>query len=194
MESYVRSREILEAKMRIHNEMGQALLATRSCLLQGFAPLQEKDILKHWQYVIALLKKKSEPEDTGRAWNSFIQAAGSAGVRILLEGEIPKEKATVTLLVAAAAEALTNAVRHGEATELSMKLRREERAIRVTFTNNGRNPEGKVTEGGGLESLRLRLEEAGGSLRIETEPGFALIAVLPVWRKENDDESFDCGR
>ena len=180
IDSFVRSREVLEAKMRIHNEVGQALLASRSYLLHEAAPLQEADILKRWKYIVALLKKESAPQDFRRTWNYFADAADSAGVKILLEGELPDNEETVKMIVAAAAEALTNAVRHAGADELSIKLYESENKLEITFTNNGRRPAGEITEGGGLEALRLRLEEAGGSMKISARPYFVLNITLPM--------------
>ncbi|MGN8631723.1 hypothetical protein ACTNEW_09135 [Blautia sp. HCP3S3_G3] len=180
IDSFVRSREVLETKMRIHNEIGQALLASRSYLLHEAAPLQEKDILKRWNYIVALLKQESVPQDFRRTWNYFVNAANSAGVKILLEGELPDNEEIVKLIVAAAAEALTNAVRHAGADELSMKLYESENKLEVTFTNNGRRPAGEITVGGGLEALRLRLEEAGGSMKISARPHFVLNVTLPM--------------
>lgn len=182
IDEYVRNKEILEAKMRIHNEMGQALLSSRSYLLQESSVLQEADILKQWNYVVALLKKESETKNPKNSWSYFVDAADAAGVKILMDGDIPKNEDVAKLIVSAATEALTNAVRHGGADELYVKLAKENGKIRITFTNNGQNPIGPVQEGGGLESLRLRLEEAGGSMTIETEPRFALTASVPVWR------------
>lgn len=180
IDSFVRSREVLEAKMRIHNEVGQALLASRSYLLHEAAPLQEADILKRWKYIVALLKKESAPQDFRRTWNYFADAADSAGVKIILEGELPDNEETVKMIVAAAAEALTNAVRHAGADELSIKLYESENKLEITFTNNGRRPAGEITEGGGLEALRLRLEEAGGSMKISARPYFVLNITLPM--------------
>ena len=194
IEAFVRNREILGAKMRIHNEMGQALLASRSCLIQETSPLHEKDILKQWKYVISLLKKETDPRDSKGTWKYFVDAANFAGVQIVLDGKIPKKEETVKLIVAAAAEALTNAVRHAGADELYLKLREEQHMMKITFTNNGRNPEEEITEGGGLESLRIRLEEAGGTMRTEVQPRFALIVTVPAGREEKDDKCFDRGR
>ena len=84
------------------------------------------------------------------------------------------------MIVAAAAEALTNAVRHAGADELSIKLYESENKLEITFTNNGRRPAGEITEGGGLEALRLRLEEAGGSMKISARPYFVLNITLPM--------------
>ena len=49
----------------------------------------------------------------------------------------------------------------------------------IFFTNNGKKPESIVTEGGGLGSLRIRLEEVGGNMNIFTKPEFVLAVTLP---------------
>ncbi|MGN0355443.1 MAG: sensor histidine kinase [Muricoprocola sp.] len=184
MVSFVRNREILEAKMRIHNEFGQTLLASRTYLVNGAAAPDSADILKRWNYVVALLKKECEPEDSINNWNSFVNAAVSAGVRINLKGELPKTEAMIRLLITAATEALTNAVRHAGADELTIQISHINETLEILFTNNGRKPSGEITPGGGLGSLRQRLEEAGGALRIESQPRFALYITLPTGGKE----------
>ena len=37
----------------------------------------------------------------------------------------------------------------------------------------------QITEGGGLSMLRLRVEEAGGSMEIRSSPDFKLMLSLP---------------
>lgn len=194
IEALVRNREILETKSRIHNEMGQALLASRCYLVKDSSLISENDIIQHWKYVIELLKKKVATGNPERTWGYFIEAAGAAGVKIITDGELPENEKVIKLAVAAATEALTNAVRHAGADELYIRITVEEKTVRMVFTNNGKKPDREITEGGGLGSLRLRLEEAGGTLEIMSEPHLALIVTMPVVRRENADECIDCGR
>ena len=62
---------------------------------------------------------------------------------------------------------------------LKIVLTEENGYIRVCFFNNGKNPTLPVREGGGLGALRIRLEEAGGSMQILTTPEFCLSVLLP---------------
>ena len=65
----------------------------------------------------------------------------------------------------------------------------------IAFTNNGKKPESIVTEGGGLGSLRIRLEEVGGSMNIFTKPEFVLAVTLPEKGTEYDTNTgTDCRR
>lgn len=191
MEELVRNREILEAKMKIHDEMGQALLATRAWLLhkpsgdmtdKAFANFYfelAQEILKRWEYVIALLQKEGEVGNGRNTWSYFTEAADFAGVRVSLEGELPKEPDTVRLLVTAAAEALTNAVRHANADTLLVRILYTNRELHCRFTNNGKIPERPVAEGGGLSALRMRIEKSGGKMQTDWKPCFSLNISLP---------------
>ena len=60
MDAYVRSREILETKIQIHKEMGQALLASRVYLTQTESVIEKESVRKRWEYVVLLLKKETE--------------------------------------------------------------------------------------------------------------------------------------
>ena len=91
MESYVRSRELLETKMRIHKEIGQALLASRVYICQKVPELTEQDILKRWESVVLVLKKEAEPEVPENKWLQFVRAAGDAGVQVITSGSIPTD-------------------------------------------------------------------------------------------------------
>ena len=102
-----------------------------------------------------------------------------AGVQVITSGSIPTDPVRQEYLLMAAVEALTNAVRHGEADRLKIVLTEENGYIRVCFFNNGKNPTLPVREGGGLGALRIRLEEAGGSMQILTTPEFCLSVLLP---------------
>ncbi len=58
------------------------------------------------------------------------------------------------------------------------------------LSNNGAPPKGEITEGGGLSMLRLRVEEAGGSMEIRSSPDFKLMLSLPE-KEETAHESDD---
>ena len=194
MDAYVRSREILETKIQIHKEMGQALLASRAYLTQTESVIEKESVRKRWEYVVLLLKKETEISEGKNEWKQFIKTAEDAGVKIIVHGDIPPEEKQLELLMTAAAEALTNAVRHGGADQLRIEIQHITN-WNIFFTNNGKKPKSIVTEGGGLGSLRTRLEEVGGSMNIFTKPEFVLAITLPEKGIEYDTNSgTDCRR
>lgn len=89
-------------------------------------------------------------------------------------------------------EALTNAHRHGRATRVKIDLWREGPQVRMRVVDNGRGAS-HPRFGVGLATMAERAQEAGGELRIRTEPGrgFELDIRLPVWGEIHDPRA-DC--
>ena len=79
---------------------------------------------------------------------------------------------------------LTNAVRYAEATELYADFSETETEASVTLTNNGKLPEGEIAEGGGLSSLRKRVERAGGQMIVQSLPAFRLTVTIPKGKED----------
>ena len=190
MEALVKSRELLETKVNIHREMGQALLASHAYLAHTSSDLAEKDILKRWESVVMLLKKEADPPERENEWNQFLNAAGEAGVTIKTTGLVPTDPVQLEYLLMAAVEALTNAVRHAGADHLYINISENNRyQLTVRFSNNGKPPAGAVKEGGGLGALRMRLEEAGGTIYIHADPQFVLTIILPPKGDRHDTQT-----
>lgn len=171
-----RQEEILAAKVNIHDEIGQALLASQYELQQPEL-LQTEQLDSLWRQNIALLRREAKP--AGHLTNPLQQltdAAAAVGIEIMLDGTLPQEDLpAMRLIFAAARECLTNCVRHAGASRLYIRIREKYGCYETRFTNDGKVPDGEVTEGGGLSGLRRRVTDAGGTMRIETEPQFALV-------------------
>lgn len=99
------------------------------------------------------------------------------------------------MFLAAGAEALTNAVRHGKADNLWIETGTEKGEIYFICSNDGVIPQKKITEGGGLSTLRQKTELAGGSMKITAENVFSLKIRLPkAGEGRENDTCIDCGR
>ena len=83
------------------------------------------------------------------------------------------------LLTCTVRECVTNAVRYAEATELYVVFAETQTESSVTVTNNGRIPESPIVEGGGLSTLRRRVERAGGTMTVQSRPRFQLTVTVP---------------
>lgn len=84
-------------------------------------------------------------------------------------------------LLRMAQEALTNAVRHGDADNLWIALRREPDGVILDVRDDGRGTD-TLNFGNGLSGMRERLDALGGALRVERADGggMRLSAWLPV--------------
>ena len=85
------------------------------------------------------------------------------------------------MFTTASIEALTNAVRHADAKHIYIKLSQTEDTFIIRFSNDGKLPAEKIIEGGGLSSLRKKVEQHFGEMEITTISQFTLTLRL---RKE----------
>lgn len=90
------------------------------------------------------------------------------------------EPAQVDVLVSSAREALTNAVRHGKASEATVSVHAEPLVIELLIMDNGGGRADAVREGYGLLGIRERAEGLGGSAELgDYEEGLRLSVTLP---------------
>jgi two-component system sensor histidine kinase UhpB len=78
-------------------------------------------------------------------------------------------------------EALSNAVRHAEPTQISVSIGRAGDAIRVEVADDGGGIRGPNRPGYGLVGIGERVKAMGGHLTFSNRPGvgFSVVAVLP---------------
>jgi signal transduction histidine kinase len=101
------------------------------------------------------------------------------------EGAVVGDPAAATHLYRIAQEAITNAVRHGKATVVSIQIRREGERTVLTLTDNGRgiNQESlRGRDGLGLRTMAHRAELMGATFRVERRPegGTIVQCSLPL--------------
>lgn len=183
----VREEETFAMKMRVHDDVGMCLLTSRRALEEN-APLAElREAGKIWKRVLdrtvskydAVPREQPAQVSAGAALQELLTSAEGIGVRIHLDGDLPKESASAYLLITAMRECATNIVRHAGGSEMTVRLWTDNNGTTARITNNGMRPQGKIVEGGGLSGLRRRVESAGGTMRVESRPEFALTVTLP---------------
>lgn len=125
-------------------------------------------------------------EDTGRA----------CGVRVILDSALdraPLQRDEADTVYRIVQESMTNAVKHGHADEIRVRIKLEGRWLVVIVHDNGSGC-ADCTKGFGLRHMEKRVELLGGSLRVKSFQGFTVVARLNIrWRDEND-KGIDCGR
>ena len=171
VDELARAKERLETKVRIHGELGHALLAVRRYLVDQSQQAPPLDI---WRNNIAMLRKEMEKNKSEDPLRILQMAAKSAGVRLCIRGQLPQKLEYRRFFLVAASEALTNAVFHAGARTLTIELTETEDNWTMRFTNDGTRPEKTITEGGGLGSLRCKAESIGATMRVLSQSEFAL--------------------
>jgi signal transduction histidine kinase len=75
-------------------------------------------------------------------------------------------------------EALTNAAKHSNATEVSVAIDINENYTRLCIKDNGIGC-GKIKEGLGISGMKERIENINGTISISSQEGFMIVCVIP---------------
>ena len=103
----------------------------------------------------------------------------AAGIQVETSVETPPlSPAQETVFAMALREAVTNVVRHAQATVCRLTLRRTDGYCEMVVADNGRG--GSLTEGSGLSGMRERVEALGGALECDGSQGTLLRIKVPV--------------
>ena len=196
-------KELLDAKIKVHDDLGRSLLAFRAYLTAEPSKRDRSKLLPLWRYVISVMKKETVPSEE---WDAIEKTAESLHIQIEINGDLPAGLADLPVsgevrsaIMAAIRECLTNTARHarGDRLFVLIKCGAEQGAdhastsgspsasgtapcddaphgIRIEITNNGRAPLVPIQEAGGLSNLRHMVERAGGIMTIESSPQFLL--------------------
>ncbi len=79
-------------------------------------------------------------------------------------------------------EALNNILKHAQASQISLILQQNGKQIHLQIRDNGIGfaPKGQLPQGYGLQSMRERAEQLGGSFNLQSKPGSGTIITVEV--------------
>jgi len=111
------------------------------------------------------------------AVGSLVERVRVPRVRVLVDDDVRVDEEQTAVLVRAAQEVVTNAIRHADATELSLAFTAEDGRVRLVAQDDGRGV-ARVEPGNGLRGLTERVRAQGGSVRIDGRSGFRVEVEL----------------
>lgn len=190
-----RAQERLRLSRELHDIAGHKLTALKLQLSLGTrteAPaastvlarclILADELLTDIRAVVSALRDE-DTIDLKAALIALNPGVDSVSVKFNVEPDaVVSDIAKAAALVRCAQEGLTNALRHGGATEVLVNLSRIEQELVLSVEDNGTGlPSAERPSGNGLRGLRERLEEFQGviSLSPRKPRGCVLRAVLP---------------
>lgn len=184
---YTRQKEILQAKIKIHDKIGQSLIYFKRYLDMDEKTKEDRDkLINLWMESLLMLEEKddflSEKNDSSKSivkFEKLISTAKDIGVAVHVDGAIPKSEGDLNLLVEIVHEALNNAIRHGQAKNIWIKLEEGNLNIHCKIKNDGVLSKEPIVEKGGLKNIRQSIENCGGKMKIEMDPNFILDLSWP---------------
>lgn len=172
----IREQETLSLKMQIHNDIGTSLISL-SGIMKNESNTGAEEQLKLLENAVAYFS--SNKVNTGvTTLLQLKDKAASFGVELVVSGCKPATAAEV-LIVSAAGECVTNCINHAKGSKVFVDITENESAYSVKISNNGIPPKAEITEGGGLSSLRRKIEGEGGTLSYLYSPEFSLNITIP---------------
>ena len=178
MAEIVREEEILSMKMRVHDDIGHSILSARRALLSNEDIEAVRSNAAVWEKSIELLHHANNMPDQPDPMEYAEKRAEALGVRLVMNGVMPESSRLRYLFSLAVRECVTNGVRHANGNEVCVTVSADRDGYTAILTNNGREPDGKITEGGGLSALRRRIEKNNGNMTVHSFPRFALTVSL----------------
>jgi len=182
-EGIITARELLTARMQVHNETGHVLLASRH-FMDHPGSIDEAALLQTLQVTNAHLLKEYEADDTGKdPLTEAIAMASAIGVKVKLGGALPEGGKPRTILASAIGECATNTRKHADGEYLRVAAEETDGGYLFRLTSRG-IPQGAAgQESGGLHSLRVLVEQEGGSMAVTAETEFLIEIRLPELSK-----------
>jgi len=144
-----REEEILNTKMRVHDEMGRCLIEARKYLREGSSESIPENVISAWQRAVSMIKYNNETSDEDML-SQVRKTCESVNLGFIQTGELPKEESAAYLLTCAVRECVTNAVRYAGASELYADFTETETDATVVVYNDGKQPDSEIIEGGGF--------------------------------------------
>lgn len=177
---YTRQKEILQAKINIHDKIGQSLIYFKHYLEKADKSEEDRTkLIQLWKESLLVLDEQKAAPQMASSWDKLISTARAIGVEIHQEGRLPLDNRDLSILVGIVHEALNNAIRHGEAKNVWIQFKEDSAKNYCKIINDGKTSPGPIQEKGGLKNIRQRLKLHGGNMEILTEPDFQLDLSWP---------------
>ncbi len=173
--------EMLNAKIRIHDEFGRLLIMTKNALDGNASPTDAETLRRGWIEAVAAMENAAaqQPARQQSPREELVRVAEMIGCHVEFRGTEPRERKALLLLYAAVREALTNAVRHAGADRLIVQIAEKDGCYDVRISDNGHGGISPIREGSGLTGLRKRLERERATLNYDETDGLILILKIP---------------
>ena len=170
--------EVLRAKSRIHDVLGQRVAMLMRSMREQTQP--DAELLNAFKNGLPE-ELKSPPSDTEaqQRLKALADVFRRIGVTVSLSGELPESQTAARFFTEIITEAVTNAVRHGFSSVVSVTCGETPKNWTMIIEDNGMVNNEEFSEGGGIGNMRRRLADVRGNLQIQTTPNFVLRVKLP---------------
>ena len=172
IEKYEKEKNLLKLKNKYHDFLGQNL-----SILQQYLNRKNitKDNFEEIKYMInKMFVEMEDTEDANTNLENLIKTHQRNGTKVIVTGKLPDDKNKSKALFEIIREAVTNAIKHANSTEIYVDIVNEIGTVSMQITNNGKIPTKNITENDGMKGMKRKVAELGGEIHFETIPRFLI--------------------
>lgn len=171
--------ELLDAKISIHGKFGDCLAMTRHLLKNPDDTEISKKVIGLWQQIIVgFTSTPTATEATQKGYEELQRVSKLVGCKLIINGELPGGAAK-PLLIKFLREALNNAIRHANATSMTIEISDFESNGQVKVYDDGTPAKPFTKMGGGLSSLYAAMEKNGILMNVDAKERFEISLTFP---------------
>ena len=172
LEKIEKEEKTLKIKNKFHDLLGQNLAILKMYLNKERIDEEKINDIKFM--INKMFIELENSESSGKELENFIKVNEKIGIIINMQGKLPEDKEKSKVIFEIIREAVTNAVRHANSTEINIKIEEKLSNISIIITNNGLKPKEVIIENEGIKGMRRKLKKINGTLFIKTVPEFGL--------------------
>ncbi|HEX9062603.1 MAG TPA: histidine kinase, partial [Clostridia bacterium] len=140
--------------------------------------------------VVGLMERKMDNTSFIEIMNKFVSQYKQSGidVEISVDADLPYLDPQISdVILKICQEGMTNAVRHGNASEISIILRHVSNQIKLFIYDNGKSQKCEIKEGVGLKGMTERAGMVNGKISygFNGDDGFQIRLEIPLAKEQN---------
>ncbi len=168
----------VDMKINFHDNFGNLLTLTKKNLIESPDTDEAKVLVGYWEKITDIITELAGDRKPRLSLEQILLFGKKLGCEVVLKGVLPKEDENKSIILLCINEALKNAYRHANAKKINVDISENEEKICLKIHNEMKNLPKKISEGGGLSSLRKRIESVGGEMKIKIENGVTMEVAL----------------
>lgn len=174
------SRELLQLKMALHDNLGRNHLSAKRYLVNPNC-VDPMELLAIWKQNLSHLIGEA-PEEWQIPYYIARKEATTLGIDLQIVGTLPEDDRILPVIDEAISTHVINVLRHADGRVAMVRIEEDEEEYVISFTNDGNPPDGEIRETGGLSNLKREVEALGGTMELSARPRFEMKLFLPKKR------------
>ncbi len=176
---YISEEETLRVKMAVHDDFGELIARTVRAYERKASREEKAEVITEWSKLGQKMNRiLTFSQKEINSLERIMTFANELDCKVEFIGTLPDQYIYRELILAAAFESLKNAVHHAKADEVIVTIMETEHKITASIYNEDKTNPKQITEGGGLTTLREKVEKAGGMMEIICSKGVTLCITL----------------